>query len=191
MGFDKDRQTVDLIGEFDFAAYIAKNNKDLNIHVVHVDGRSIEDAEVKVNGKKLSYHSTLQLYTLEKTNKKGILSVEYQGKTVYYQLNRSINNPLIRRVVVGGLNASGVRFVVTPVIDILSLPVDEIKSVKNYHATGSVFRIKNFFQKSYDKIACIFDDYYCENKYSSVFLFNKPIYKPGDTVYYKLFIASK
>lgn len=89
MGFNKDRQTVDLIGEFDFAAYVAKNNKDLNIHVVHVDGRSIEDAEVKVNGKKLSYHSTLQLYTLEKTNKKGILSVEYQGKTVYYQLNRS------------------------------------------------------------------------------------------------------
>src|SRR5690606_36095981 len=195
-GFDKNYQSVEILGEFEFGAFVVNNYKDLNIRVSLTDGTPIDNAVVKINNKELDYNPQLELYTLTKTNKKGILSVEYKGNIAYYELNRQVNNPKIKRLLLKGANSIPLRYIISPAYYIINLPIDGVKSIKRNYACGTIYSTKNFFQKRYNDIACLLNSWECEDynfskKCQTAVLFNKPIYKPGDTVFYKIFISKK
>jgi alpha-2-macroglobulin len=85
-----------------------------------------------------------------------------------------------------------------PVNFVIFLPIDGVKSVVKGWPQRTIYRTKSFFVKSFNKIACLFDDYYCDyytnkfrNKHTGYMVFNKPKYLQGDTVKFKAFVVTK
>lgn len=194
--FVENNQVVELLGFFDFEVFILNNYKDLNIRVVDTNGKSVKNATVKVKNTKLHFDEASELYVLPKSNRKGVVSVELNGSVAFYELNRKINNSRAKRILAGGLNNAPLKYIWRPAHYIVSLPVDGVRSIKRRYATGSIYSTKNFFEKNYNKIACLFGSWNCEDRYfdekhPDVVYFNQPIYRPGDTVKYKIYLTNK
>ncbi|PWD99748.1 carboxypeptidase-like regulatory domain-containing protein [Marinilabilia rubra] len=182
-----------------FEVFILNNSSDLCIQLYDLDGRIINDAEVKVRWKKLLFDENTKCYLDKGSNQKGLLEVTYKGFTAYYNLNRQYNNSFIRRASRKLVYGTPVKYVWIPVNFAFHVPVDGVKSAIDGWPRGTIYQIKDFFVKIYHRVACIFDDYHCnyfgqnyfEDKYTGYMVFNKPQYQPGDTVRFKAFIVSK
>ena len=189
---------VSIASIHDFSAYILNNNTDLCIQIYDNSGNVITNADVQVRWKKLKYRDDLQAYVDRRSNQKGLVKVTYKGSTAYFKLDRRYNNSLIRRNGRMLLYGTPVKYVWIPVNYVLHLPVDGVKSIVNGWPTGSIYRTKRFFEKTFEKIACIFDDTYCidhsdkfQNKHTGFIVFSKPKYKPADSLKFKAFISTK
>jgi len=75
------------------------------------------------------------------------------------------------------------------------LPISGIHSLINRQPTGAFGRTYYFFRNFYWRIPNYFnnliDKFDYDNRYQGYLVFNKPKYKPGDTVKYKAFIVNK
>jgi alpha-2-macroglobulin len=176
------------------------NNTDLCVHVYDTAGNSIPNARLKVRWKTLHYDEKTQTYLDRKSNQKGLLKVTYQGITSFYQLSRSYNNSCPVRISRKILFGTPLKYAWLPVDFVIHLPIDAGKSIYRLYPVGTISRTVNFFRNSFEKIACLFDDYYCNpNRYynkclrmhSGYIVFNKPKYMPGDTVKFKSFIVNR
>lgn len=196
---DKNKLKFDVTSVQDFDVMIARNNTDLVIKVYDAEGNIIPDAEVDVRWKKVRFDKKTQSYIDKKSNQKGLLQVTWKDFTAYYDLSRSINNSAIKRTTRKIVYGTPIKYVWLPVRYVIFLPIDGVKSLVNGYPQGTIQRTGRFFTKSYYKIACLFDDYYCDyygsnsfqNKHSGYMVFNKPKYLPGDTVKLKAFIVNK
>lgn len=89
---------MELVGHQFIEAVPMNNEKDLIVKVYDKrDGHLYNHADVRVNRKKIPWNEKMQAYLLPKANAKGILSVSADGHTAYFELQRSRNNPWIRR----------------------------------------------------------------------------------------------
>jgi len=196
---DKNRLRFDVTSVQDFDVMIAGNNTDLVIQVYSTEGNIIDDAEVRVRWKKLRFDDKTQSYIDRKSNRKGLLQVTWNDLTAYYDLSRAINNSALKRTTRKLVYGTPVKYVWLPVRYVIFLPIDGVRSLVNGYPQGTIQRTERFFIKAYYKIACLFDDYYCDywgdnnfgSKYSGYLVFNKPKYLPGDTVKLKSFIVNK
>ena len=178
-----------------FTVYTVNNNKDLNIHIYDLSGNTISNALVKVNHKSLIFNPKTQLYTDRKSNKKGLLQVSINGFTSYKILSRQYNNSGFKRVSRKILYSFPLRYTWIPIKFTSRIPVDAIKSISNNYSYGVINQTKNFFVRGYHKIACLLDNYYCDDyrnhKKKGFMVFSKPIYKQGETVKFKAFLVNK
>ncbi len=196
---EKNKLRFDITSVQNFDVKILKNNTDLCIGIYDPEGNIITDANVSVRWKNISYDKKTRSYIDKKSNQKGLLKVTHDGFTAYYNLKRRYNNSLYKRTVGKVVYGTPVRYVWAPVKYVICLPVDAIRSLVEGHPRGIISRTGRFFEKSFRKIACLFDEYYCDyygenkfqNKHNGYMVFNKPKYMPGDTVKFKSFIVTK
>lgn len=196
---EKNKLTFSITSVQNFEVKIINNNTDLSIQVYDSIGNIIDNAEVRSKSKRLRFDEKSQAYKDRKSNRKGLLSVTYQGFTAYYNLERSYNNSQFKRSSRKVLYSFPIKYVWIPIRYVIYLPIDGVKSISRGYPQGTISRTWNFFQKSYRKIACIFDDYHCgyynnykfTQKHTGYLVFNKPKYLPGDTVKFKAFIVTK
>lgn len=182
-----------------FDVFILNNNTDLCIQVCDLQGNIITDADVEIHLKKLHFDIRTKSYIDRKSNKKGFLKVKYNGFTAYYNLARQYNNPLIKQGAQKAIYSTPLKYAWLPVRYVIHLPIDGVKSISKEWPQGTIYNTKNFFVRTYHKIASIFDDYhrdYGSHYYYSrnsigYMVFNKPKYHPGDTVKFKAFLVNK
>ncbi len=196
---EKEKQKLSITTIQDFDVFIFNNNTDLCVQVFDLKGNLIEDAEVTIRLKNLRFNKKTQSYLDKKSNQKGLLKVTYKGFTAYYNLSRQYNNSFIKRGTRKVVYGTPIKYVWMPVNFVIFLPIDGVKSIVKGWPQGTIYRTKNFFVKSFNKIACMFDDYYCDyytnkkfrNKHTGYMVFNKPKYMPGDTVKFKAYLLTK
>jgi TonB-dependent SusC/RagA subfamily outer membrane receptor len=196
---DKNKLKFHITSVQNFDVMIAKNNTDLAINVYDLEGNIVPDADVKSRLKNLRFDKKTKSYYDRKSNQKGLLKVSWQGFTSYYNLSRQYNNSTLKRTSRKVVYGTPIKYVWIPVRYVIFLPIDGVKSLVNGYPQGTIQRTGRFFSKTYYKIACLFDDYYCDyygdnsfqNKHKGYLVFNKPKYLPGDTVKMKAFILNK
>ncbi|MEN8202768.1 MAG: carboxypeptidase-like regulatory domain-containing protein [Bacteroidota bacterium] len=189
----------DITSVQDFDVMIAKNNTDLALQVYGPEGKLVPDADLRIGWKNIRFDKKSQSYLDRKSNRKGFLRVTYRGFTAYYDLSRQYNNSALKRTTRKLVYGTPVKYIWMPVRYVIYLPIDGVKSIARGWPQGTIQRTGRFFEKSFYKIACLFDDYYCDyygsyefqNKHKGYLVFNKPKYKPGDTVKIKAFIVNQ
>ncbi len=196
---DKNKLKFHITSVQNFDVMIGRNNTDLVIQVYDNEGNIITDADVKVRWEKIRFDTVTKSYIDRKSNQKGLLQVKWKDFTAYYKLSRATNNSAFQRTGRKLVYSTPLRYVWLPVRYVMFLPVDAVKSIVYGYPEGTIRRTGYFFRQAYSKIACLFDDFYCnyygENrfryKHSGYMVFNKPRYLPGDTVKLKAFIVNK
>ncbi|MFN8207668.1 MAG: hypothetical protein U0T82_09730 [Bacteroidales bacterium] len=181
-----------------FDVFILNNNTDLCVQLTDLEGNIICDADVYAGCKKLRYHKKTQTYVDKKSNRNGWLKVTCQGLTCFYDLERDQFNPLVKRGSVNLLYGTPLAYAWRPLNYVLRLPLDAVRSIVYLTPTGTIRRTGFFMRQSFEKVACIFDDFYCESypndhfsrKYKGYMVFNKPRYMPDDTVKFKAYLVS-
>lgn len=194
----KDIQSVELFPISAFRIFVLNNNTDLNIHLTDLKGSIITDAKVKLDQKLLRFYPETQAYTDRRSNRKGILKVQYKENTEYFLITRNFNNSLIKRSTRKILYRTPVKYIWKPINFALHLPVDGVKSINRGWAQGTIYQTRKFFSDGFRDFACHFDDSYCDyypysrfySKHHAYLVFNKPKYMPGDTVKFKSFIVN-
>ena len=192
---NKGKQEFSIATVQNFDVFVLNNNTDLSIQVLDSVGEIIPDAKVKLKNKNLSFNKKTQTYLDRKSNRRGLLKVTHQGFTVYYDIGRQYNRATITYGKI--LYKSPLKFVWKPVRYVIKLPIDVVKSIRRGYAQGVIYRTGNFFKRTYEKIACVFDPYMCNyysessKKYAGYLVFNKPKYQPGDTVKFNAYIVKK
>jgi hypothetical protein len=175
---------------------VVNNSTDLCIQVFDLAGNLVPDAILMIGNRKLRYDDKTSAYILRKSNKKGVLEVTSKGNTSYFDLNKQYNVSGAKRFTRKILYGIPLRYVWIPINFVIHLPIDGVKSISRNYSVGTIYSTKNFFVKLYERTACLFDDYYCDEyniskKYKSYLVYNKPKYMPGDTVKFKAFICNK
>ena len=194
----KNKLSFEITSVPDFDVVILDNNTDLAVQVFDLKGGIIADAEVSIRMKKIHYDKKSKAYIDKKSNQKGLLKVTFDGFTSFYDLRRKYNNSSIKRTSGKIIYGTPLNYVWRPVRYIISLPVDGIKSLSSHYPQGSIRRTTQFFRKAFYKIACLFDDFYCDrygsgskkNKNKGYLVFNKPQYLPNDTVKFKAYLVN-
>ncbi len=196
---EKNKQKLSIITIQNFEVFIINNTTDLSVQVYDLHGNIIKNADVKVKCKKLHFNKKAQSYIDRNSNRKGILKVTVNGFTAFYDLKRQYNNSGIKRGTRKVVYGSPLKYIWIPVRFVIYLPIDGVKSIVHRWSQGTIYQTKNFFVKSFNSIACKFDDYYCDynterkfsGKHEGYLVFNKPKYQPGDTVKFKAFLVTK
>ena len=195
----KNKQRVEITSIQALKIFVIKNDKDLNVQVYDKEGQIIREADVTADGKRLIFDPKTQSYQDKKSNKSGIIKVSYAGNTNFFFLEKQLNNSTFKITKNNILYGTPIRYVWIPVRFILLIPVDGYKSIKTGYVQGSIYKISDFFQRAYHKTACIFDDYHCdwrdygsyETTMKGYMVFDKPKYKPLDTLNMKSFLVNK
>lgn len=190
----QNKQQLEILSVTDFDAYVFNNSTDLNIQIIDHTGKTLSDAKVTLNGKLLKYVSDIQCYTQKKSNRKGFLEVEYEGKTAFFQLDKNLKNSWGKRTFVKTVWRTPLKYAWIPVRFSYNLPIDGVKSIVRKYPQGTIGWTKKVFVRLYEKTACLFDDSHCyeynfSRKYQSYAVLNKPMFRPGDTVKAKAYIA--
>lgn len=191
---------TDVFSVQDFYTEIFNNSTDLQIRVFDKSGTALPGARVKIGSKRVSFDAKTAAYILKKTNKRGVLTVSYEGHTAFYKLGRSFNHSRAKRISAGIVYKTPLKYVWIPVKFLIHVPIDGVRSITSGYVRGSIYQTRNFFVRLYHNVACIFDEYYCEgyrgdyrfeNKHRGYLVFSQPKYLPGDTVRMKAYITKK
>lgn len=154
------------------------NQQDLQIIAFDSIGARIEDAALFVGKKKVKFNERSQTYLVTKSNHHGLGRIFFNGHWSYFKLKRQYNHTFLAR--------AGRTIKYAPPIKYLWMPFRDIyRSIRHGYRAGFV-----------DKIAGWFDPYYRDDKdhsrkFGGYIAFNKPVYRPGDTVKLKAFVIRK
>ncbi len=156
---------------------LINNKKDLQIIAYDSVGVQIHDALFLVGRKRIKFNALTGTYITKKSNNHGLASILHNNHWNYFAINRRYNNTLLAR--------TGRRIKYSPPIKYLWMPFRDIyRSIRYGYPQGFI-----------EKIVRWFDPYNREDNYSKKFSgyisFNKPKYKPGDTVKLKAFVVDK
>jgi TonB-dependent SusC/RagA subfamily outer membrane receptor len=147
--------------EGDVECKLINNNRDLVVALHTKAGDLINDAEVFVRNKKIPYDKSIQSYRLSKFKKEGLIKVSRKDAVYFFPVTRNRYKHPLQLQY-----KVPFKYVVQPVKKLFD-------KRKSYH-------------RSY---------YYGRTPYEARFhgfmVFNKPKYKPGDTVYLKAFVETK
>lgn len=157
------RGELKMIGDVQYK--LVNNNRDLIVALHNRNGGFISDAMVSIGKKKMAFDKATHTYRINKRKRSGVLNVNHQGVLYLFPIKkytpRRYNTYPSR------------RFFKSP----FKYMAGQIRRLfhpkKNYY--------KNYFRESAPY----------ENHYRGFMVFNKPIYKPGDTVKLKAFILTK
>jgi len=196
---EKNKQQISITSIQNFEVFIVNNNTDLLLQIYDLNGNLISDADVRINSEKLHFDKKSKTYLDKKSNQQGLLSVNYNGFTAYSKLSRKYNNSGFNRVKRKIIYGTPIKYAWMPVNYIIHLPIDGVKSIKHGWTQGTIAKTERFFVRLYEKVVCLFDDYYCNDysgknfrdKHEGYLVFSKPKYQPGDTVKFKSYLINK
>ena len=162
---------------------ILDNKKDFVIVLTDSLGNHIPDAEVKLKSRKIPYDTKTQNYRLKKTNKSGLLSITYQGFTSYHSITKRYKNSRFKRIKNSIVYRSPLKWVLLPFRWIYAGFRDIYHGIKRWRVPYFMQRIGGWFRQR--------NSYAFTNKHKGFIAFNKPKYKPGDTVRFKAMIHTQ
>lgn len=148
----------------DYKVFIVNNYTDLLIKIYDKNGNIIPDAKLKVRGKRLKFDKKSQCYRIKKYEKDGILSINYQGNTSYFNLKDRFNYFRFKNLL--------------STLNIVWIPLKNTINNPRY-----------YWFKSYYFASNLFDKFSFRQKYKSYMVLSQPKYRPGDTVKFKVYIA--
>ncbi|MEO5600884.1 MAG: carboxypeptidase-like regulatory domain-containing protein [Cyclobacteriaceae bacterium] len=154
---------------------LLNNHRDLMMVFYDSTGKEISDAEVAVKRKKVRFDLKTQSYRLKKANKRGLVSARYQGHTSCVEIDRQYNNGFFVRTGRKIIHSFPVKDIISPVIYLK-------KNVQNIINGGRPY-LPPIFYKATRPLR--------PKQYQGFIVFNKPEYKPGDTVKLKAFITTR
>ncbi|HBG70292.1 MAG: hypothetical protein A2W93_11850 [Bacteroidetes bacterium GWF2_43_63] len=196
-GIGGSRQILTITSVSYFNVFVFNNTSDLCVQVTDNNGQPISGAVVQLNSKKLKFDKAKKIYSDKKSNRRGLLEVRVGNHTQYIQLDREENNAAIKRAYYSVFYRTPLKYVWRPVRFLLFLPVDGIRSIVNHHPEGSIWRLSYFFSAGMYNLFDRFSKYNDRNSWrfeeniNSYMVFDKPRYRPGDTVRLKSFITDK
>lgn len=159
-----------------FAVMLLNNDTDFRVQLYDLQGNIITDADVKLKSHKLKYDKKTHCFVKKKSNSKGLLTVTIQGNTAYYLIEKSIRTPALIRGLNTALYSVPLKYIWIPVSFVVRLPIDGVKSIHRGYPQGTIYRTQNLFS---------------EKTYRGYMVFNKPIYRPGDTIKVKTYITNQ
>ncbi|GEM_PF-1883471 len=167
----KNKLEYEYIANVPWNFFVLNNNQDLLIKLEDkATGKAVKSAVVSIEGKKLSFDSGMKVFRLKKANKQGIVTVNYNNETYYFEITKERNNSWIKRTTDNVFFSRPAKYITRPVIFAGRLPVDGVRSIINGHSTGTIRNLQYKFRRK------------GERQLSSKFFFSKPKYKPGDSV---------
>ncbi|HYW95016.1 MAG TPA: hypothetical protein VE870_05470, partial [Bacteroidales bacterium] len=192
----KNKVKFDVTTVQDFDVRILKNNTDLCIRVFDYRGKNIPDAKVRVSWKHLRYDTKTKAYIDRKSGRHGLVRVTVNDFTGYYDLDREYRVTAFKRTTRKILYGAPLKYVWVPVEYVVMLPVDGVISLIHRYPRRRIYSMVNFFRNSWNAIACLFSNYYCDYNYpgrntKGYMVFNKPKYMPGDTVRFKAYLMDR
>jgi TonB-dependent SusC/RagA subfamily outer membrane receptor len=154
---------------------ILNNHRDLVAVFSDSTGNEVSDAKVKVKNKSVPFEKSIRAYRLAKTNKQGIISVMHHGHSSFFEIERQYNNTYFVR--------TGKRIVKTFPVNILISPFVYIyTSIRNLVNDGRLYPPKIYYWTK---------NLFQPKPHQGYIVFNKPTFKPADTVRLKGFITNK
>lgn len=159
---------------------ILNNEGDFIVYIKDSLGAIVKDAVVKIKNRTINFDKLLNAYRIPRANCEGILTIKWSGLDQWYSISRNKDNPSIKQYYYSFINTLPGRIIVKPI-------QKTIKKLAN-----SVYRIKNFVVRFPYRIRYLFH-HSGDNKYNykSVFILNKPRYKPQDTILAKVVLVRK
>ena len=154
---------------------LLNNHRDLMMVVYDSTGKEISDAKVSVKRKRVRFDLNTASYRLKKSNKRGLVSVNYKGHTSYFEIDRQYNNGFFVRTGRKIVHSFPVRDIISPVIYLKN-------NIQNLINGGRLY-LPPIFYKATRPLR--------PKQYTGFIVFNKPEYKPGDTVKLKAFITTR
>ncbi|MBN8576139.1 MAG: carboxypeptidase-like regulatory domain-containing protein [Cytophagales bacterium] len=173
-----DKLHYELVSVNNTSVHILNNQRDLLFTVSNRSGIPVTDADVKIKGKKIAFSKEDNAYTIQKSNHHGIVSVTLDHHTSFFAIERRRNNTFFVRM---GKKVLGTF----PVNHLASMVIYPIRTVKNLalgnHISppGIFYKAKRLVEPGYEK------------NWIGYMVFNKPMFKPGDTLKLKAFITTK
>lgn len=154
---------------------LLNNHRDLIMVFNDSTGHELNDVVVEARRSSVHYQPDVKAYRIRKSNKRGIISATYQGHTSYFEISRKYNNTFPLR--------TGKRIIQT-------FPIN--------HLVSPIFYLKNSFQSLFNgggvrppgiyyRIGRLFKP----KAHTGYMVFNKPKFKPNDTVRVKSFITKR
>lgn len=195
----RNKQEVEITSVQALRIYSIKNDRDLNIQILDENGKKVKGASVWVDDKKLAYNPTTESFEDKKSNKKGLVKVQFQSSTNFFLLDRQLDNSTFKRTKNKVLYGTPLKYIWIPVRFIVYIPIDGYRSIRQNYLSGSIYKIVDFSRRAYHKTACIFDAYHCDwyddgrtrHSTTGYLVFDKPKYKPLDTLRMKSFLVNK
>ncbi|AXY76591.1 hypothetical protein D3H65_22460 [Paraflavitalea soli] len=148
----------------DLQIKLLNNNRDLIIAIHDKKGQPINDVQVFAGNKKMPWDETFHAFRITKKRKAPLIRVLHQGTLHFFTVTGSQKTYFWRKLA----NSFPVKYVVQPVKRLL-------KGTPRYRRYQSYFDGNTTHEK----------------KYTGFMTFNKPKYKPGDTVKLKAWVTTK
>ncbi|MEO1653282.1 MAG: hypothetical protein AAFU64_07035, partial [Bacteroidota bacterium] len=157
---------------------ILNNQRDLRIIVLDTLGQEIKDAQIRLKNRRIPYDPKSGTYCMPKTNHQGILKVNYQGVETYYEIERRYNNSRFKRIKNKVLYNRVSYYALYPVHKVYGFFRESYQAIKYRRAPRYYERLRNLFTG--DRISRSYN-----YKYKGFITFNKPQYRPGDSLQIK------
>lgn len=145
---------------------LLNNHRDLVMVFNDSLGNEVHDARVRVRSRNVPFDDDVRAFRLGKTNKKGIVSAEYNGHVSYFEIGRRQNNTFFIRTAKGISRTFPINHLLSPFFYIY-------ENVRNISYGGGVTP-----PGIYHRVARIFKP----KPHTGYIAFNKPMYRPDDTV---------
>jgi TonB-dependent SusC/RagA subfamily outer membrane receptor len=173
-----DKLHYELVSVNNTSLHILNNQRDLLFTVSNRLGQPVSDADVKIKNRKVAFRKKDNAYVIQKANNRGTVSITVDNHTSFFPIERSRNNTFFVRTGKKTLDTFPINHLASVVI----YPIRTIKNlIKGSHISppGIYYRAKRLVESNYEK------------NWTGYMVFNKPMFKPGDTLNLKAFITSK
>lgn len=154
---------------------VLNNHRDLLMVFTDLHGKELPDVKVKVRSKRIPFDGGVKAYRSEKSNKRGIVSAEYQGHVSYFEIQRRFNNTFFLRTARKLSQTFPVNHIISPVFYIKQ-NVQRIIYGGRLAAPGIYHRVAGIFKPK---------------PRDGYLVLNKPKFKPYDTLRLKGIVTTR
>jgi TonB-dependent SusC/RagA subfamily outer membrane receptor len=166
----------ELVSNNNTVFHLLNNHRDLMFTITDTTGREMGLADVRIRNRKIKYDPQENLYRISTSNSQGILQIDYEGHTTYVKIERRYNNTFFVRT---GKKIIG-AFPFNHLASVIVYPVRTARNIvrgNRITPPGVYYRVKSLFQNDHS------------SNLRGYIVFNKPMYKPGDTLRLKAFFT--
>lgn len=154
---------------------ILDNHRDLMLLFTDQKGEEIQSLEPRIGIRKIPYSGKLKAYRISTTNRRGTISVRYDGHVSFFEINRQYNNTLPARAKRRVLGTFPINHIISPVVYI-TRTVRGLFDYPHISPPGIYYRVKRIFDPK---------------TFKGYMVLNKPRYRPGDTVKLKAYVTTR
>ncbi|HMY93754.1 MAG TPA: carboxypeptidase-like regulatory domain-containing protein [Cyclobacteriaceae bacterium] len=154
---------------------LLNNHRDLVMVFNDLQGKELHDVKVEVRSKAVPFQESVKAYRVGKSNKRGIVSAEYQGHVSYFEIERRFNNTFFVRTGKKISQTFPINHIISPIFYIKET-VQRIVNGDRLVAPGIYHRIARIFKAK---------------PRSGYLVLNKPKFKPYDTLRLKGIVTTR